>query len=148
MLTLLRGLLVCGLMMGQVGVGQAADDADQAAKKKDAGAQRGLVKDATPDKDNKDIGTLTIQLAVKKKKGEAPDPADTKKIVVTKDTKIEKVEAPIKGQKDAPAAGVAAKFSDLQTNAQVLVTLKTGTDTAEKIQIIAGAKKAKKDANE
>jgi hypothetical protein len=151
-MSLLRSLVVCGLFFGLVGV---ADAAKAAKKQAAAGTIRGTVKEVTPDKDNKDVGTLTIQTVAKKKKKAAAAAADaapageTKKIVITKETKIEKVDAPAKGQKKAPlAAGTSAKFSDLQTNANVVVTLKTGTDTAEKVQIVAGGKKAKKAKNQ
>lgn len=150
MLSLLRSLVVCGLFFGLVGVADAAKPAKAAKKQAAAGTFRGVVKEVTPDKDNKDIGTLTIQTVAKKKKKAAAAAADApageaKKVVITKETKIEKVEAPAKGKKnEAHAAGTPAKFSDLQTNANVVVTLKTGTDTAEKVQIVAGGKKAKK----
>jgi len=148
-MSILRSLLVFGLLFGLVGVADAAKPAKaaKAAKKQAAaGTVRGTVKDVTPDKDNKDIGTLTIQTVAKKKKKAAAAPTgETQKVVITKETKIEKVDAPAKGKKnEAPVAGIPAKFSDLQTNANVVVTLKTGTDTAEKVQILPAAKKAKK----
>lgn len=151
-MSILRSLLVFGLLFGLVGVADAAKPAKAAKKKNAAGSLKGVVKEVSPDKDNKEIGTLTIQTVAKKKKKAAAAAApagETKKVVVTKETKIEKVAAPAKGQKKAPpAAGTPAKFSDLQTNANVVVTLKTGTDTAEKVQIVPAGKKAKKAKNQ
>jgi hypothetical protein len=155
-MSILRSMLVFGLLFGLVSAADAAKPAKaaKAAKKQAAaGTVRGVVKEVTPDKDNKDVGTLTIQTVAKKKKdaaaADAAPASETKKIVITQETKIEKVDAPAKGKKnEAPAAGTPAKFSDLQTNANVVVTLKTGTDTAEKVQIVAGGKKAKKAKNQ
>lgn len=152
-MSILRSLLVFGLLFGLVGVADAAKPAKAAKKKNAAGSLKGVVKEVAPDKENKEIGTLTIQTVAKKKKKDAAAAAapagETKKIVITKETKIEKVDAPAKGQKKAaPAAGTPAKFSDLQTNANVVVTLKPGTDTAEKVRIVPAAKKAKKAKNQ
>src|SRR5262249_17810794 len=136
----LRSLLVIGLALSLTGF---VDAAKGAKKNKKSSSVQGLVKGAEADKD-KEGGTLTVQA-----KGKKGTPGDEKKITVTKDTKIEKVAAPAKGEKKKKTElkGEAAKFSDISSNSQVLVTLKSGSDNvAEKVQVLP-AKKAKKKKN-
>jgi len=137
---LLRSLLVIGLALGMTGI---ADAAKAAKKNKKSTNVTGLVKGAEADKDSEG-GTLTVQA-----KGKKGAPGEEKKITITKDTKIEKVAAAAKGEKKKKSElkGEAAKFSDISSNSQVLVTLKSGSDNvAEKVQVLP-AKKAKKKKN-
>jgi hypothetical protein len=82
------------------------------------------------------VGTITVKVTGKKKKGEpAPEPKDVT-FKVTKDTQIQKAGAK-KG--DAPTD---AQASDLQEGTRVAVTLADGSeDTAAKIVILAKKKK-------
>jgi hypothetical protein len=137
---LLRSMLVIGLALGITGI---ADAAKGAKKNKKNSTVLGLVKGAEADKDSQEGGTLTVQA-----KGKKGAPGDEKKITVTKDTKIEKVAAPAKGdkkaQKKTELKGEAAKFSDIASNAQVRITLKSGSDSVAEKVLVLPAKKAKK----
>jgi hypothetical protein len=137
---LLRSLLVIGLALSLTGF---VDAAKGAKKNKKSSSVQGLVKGAEADKD-KEGGTLTVQA-----KGKKGAPGDEKKITVTKETKIEKVAAPAKGEKKKKTElkGEAAKFSDISSNSQVLVTLKSGSDNVAEKVVVLPAKKAKKKKN-
>ena len=137
---LLRSLLVIGLALSFTGF---VDAAKGAKKNKKSSSVQGLVKGAEADKD-KEGGTLTVQA-----KGKKGTPGDEKKITVTKETKIEKVAAPAKGEKKKKTElkGEAAKFSDISSNSQVLVTLKSGSDNVAEKVVVLPAKKAKKKKN-
>ena len=137
---LLRSLLVIGLALSLTGF---VDAAKGAKKNKKSSSVQGLVKGAEADKD-KEGGTLTVQA-----KGKKGTPGDEKKITVTKETKIEKVAAPAKGEKKKKTElkGEAAKFSDISSNSQVLVTLKSGSDNVAEKVVVLPAKKAKKKKN-
>src|SRR5262245_25305230 len=144
----LRTLLAVGLVLGLADLSLAA----KGAKKKTAGLQ-GQVTAVTPDKDSSNTGTITLKtVAAKKKKNAAADATaaaqsgEEKKISVTKDTKFEKVDPPVKGQKKAKgtaATGKEAKFSDLTTGATIQVSLKSGSSTEAEKVVIMPAKKAK-----
>ena len=137
---LLRSLLVIGLALSLTGF---VDAAKGAKKNKKSSSVQGLVKGAEADKD-KEGGTLTVQA-----KGKKGTPGDEKKITVTKETKIEKVAAPAKGEKKKKTElkGEAAKFGDISSNSQVLVTLKSGSDNVAEKVVVLPAKKAKKKKN-
>jgi len=137
---LLRSLLVIGLALSLTGF---VDAAKGAKKNKKSSSVQGLVKGAEADKD-KEGGTLTVQA-----KGKKGTPGDEKKITVTKETKIEKVAAPAKGEKKKKTElkGEAAKFSDISSNAQVRITLKSGSDSVAEKVVVLPAKKAKKKKN-
>ena len=137
---LLRSLLVIGLALSLTGF---VDAAKGAKKNKKSSSVQGLVKGAEADKD-KEGGTLTVQA-----KGKKGAPGDEKKITVTKETKIEKVAAPAKGEKKKKTElkGEAAKFGDISSNSQVLVTLKSGSDNVAEKVVVLPAKKAKKKKN-
>ena len=137
---LLRSLLVIGLALSLTGF---VDAAKGAKKNKKSLSVQGLVKGAEADKD-KEGGTLTVQA-----KGKKGTPGDEKKITVTKETKIEKVAAPAKGEKKKKTElkGEAAKFGDISSNSQVLVTLKSGSDNVAEKVVVLPAKKAKKKKN-
>ena len=137
---LLRSMLVIGLALGITGI---ADAAKGAKKNKKSSTVLGLVKGAeAAGKDASEGGTLTVQT-----KGKKGTPGDEKKITVTKETKIEKVDAPAKGKKTAKKTeltGQPAKFSDISSSSQVRVTLKSGSDSVAKKVLVLPAKKAKK----
>jgi hypothetical protein len=135
---ILRSWLILGLLLALSGDALAAK-----AKKKQAGGVQGTVKAIEPGTgDNKDTGTITVNIVAGKKKKKVPAPAGQgaeKKITITKETRIEKVSGK-KGQTETKPA----TFSDLQNGARLKITLKTGTDQAEKVQIVDGKKKKKK----
>jgi hypothetical protein len=144
---LLRSLLAMGLIFGLTGLADAAEGAK--AKKKAAGFLKAVVKSVEASKDKPDAGTLTVQTTGKAKKGQPPPAGEEKKITITSDTKIEKLEGKAKAKKgQPPPAGSPAKLSDVSSSSNVLITLKAGeNNVAEKVQIVAAKKKAKKKAN-
>jgi hypothetical protein len=141
-MTLLRSLLVFGLIFAVAGFADAADDgAKKKKKKKGAAAVQGVVKSVQVDKDKPDSGTLTVQVGKTKKGVPAPAGAE-KKFTVTTATKIEKVDAKAKKTKGQPPSGQPAKFSDIQANARVFIAPQRGeNNVADKVTIFAAKKK-------
>jgi hypothetical protein len=170
----LRSLLALGIVFGLVGLADAADAAKKAKKK--AATVQATVKNVDADKDKPETGTLTVQTVGKAKKGQPAPAGEEKKITVTSATKIEKLEGKAKAKKgqpppagspaklsdissssnllitfkkgQPPPAGSPAKLSDISSSSNLLITFKAGESTvAEKVQIVAAKKKAKKKAN-
>ncbi|OAI55158.1 hypothetical protein AYO44_00135 [Planctomycetaceae bacterium SCGC AG-212-F19] len=143
----LRSFLAIGIMLGLAGLVDAADAAKKAKKK--AAILQATVKAVDADKDKPETGTLTVQTVTKAKKGQPAPAGEEKKITVTSATKIEKLEGKAKAKKGQPApTGTPAKLSDISSTSSLLITFKAGeSNVAEKVQIVAAKKKAKKKAN-
>ncbi len=126
MALLLRSLLVFGVVFALTA------DVSAAKAKKKGGGVSGTIVSITPDKDDKDTGTIKIKVSAGKK-GDAANNGEEKTFKYNKDTKYFKAE----GKKNE----VAATFSDLATGTNVTI-MATG-DTADKVTI-AGKKKKNK----
>jgi hypothetical protein len=136
-MALLRGLLLSGLILGLVGTTDAADGAKK--KKKKSGVVTGVVKEVQASSDG---GTLLLQPKGKKKN--ATPAGEARKITLHKETRVEKLTAPLaKGQRRNLPPGQAAQVSDIAVKSRVAVVLKSGTDNvADRVVILPRKKKA------
>jgi hypothetical protein len=128
-MSLLRSLLAFVMLMALCVVSEAAQAGKD--KKKDMSAPvRGVIASVVA-AESGEGGSITIKTPAKK------DKDATTIVLVNKDTKIEKAGANAKA-----GAGTPAKFSDLDKDVEVIVTIKEGMiGVADKVQIVSGSKK-------
>lgn len=138
---LLRTLLILALALT---ITTNASAAKAKKKKKGSGLEGIVTAIESGSEEKKEPSTVTVKVVAGKKKKKNAAPAGNepeKKIQVTKETSFEKVSGK-KGQQEAKPSSL----TELQKNSTVRVTLKAGTspETAEKVQIVEGGKKKKK----
>jgi len=129
----LRSLLVLALVLVLTGGADAADKAKK--KKKDGKPAKGTVVEVKKD-ENKESGSLVVKVVVGKKKD---GKTEEKTFKVSESTKVEKLQG--KPKKGTPAAGTAAKFSEVAKGGNVILTTKG--DEVTELKIVAGKKKKK-----
>ncbi len=115
-----------------------ATEAQKKKKKKKAGSVlTGQVVKVQKDTSAKELGTLTVKTAAKKKGASGKET----QIHIAKDTKIEKVAKAKKGRKK----NTPAEFAALAKGERVLIHTKPGQpNQADRVIILASAKKKKK----
>lgn len=129
-MTILRPLLVVGLVLTLAASTANAAKGDKAKKKKKA--QVASVTAVNSE-------SITVKLGAKKKKGQPAPEAKEEKFKIDDKTTVEKV-AGKKGEKTT----TVAKVTDIKTGERVIVQGEGGV--AKKIEIIEGKKKKKKNA--